>query len=91
LKDKVELLPYTPSPNDFMAAFKEMDIMISSRFHSIILSRPVPIVAIPTTFAPHRLIATMESLGLSEYMCFLDRSTNLDTLKKCLISVGPAG
>lgn len=77
-KEQAEILPYNPSPQYWQAFYQELDMVVTSRFHGIVLSRPTPVVAIPTyglgtrsrankPLAGYKIRGLMEMLELAEY------------------------
>jgi colanic acid/amylovoran biosynthesis protein len=84
-KDRVILIPFNPSPNLVKSLYKTMDLVISSRLHGIILSRPTPVVAIPITWK-YRYRGIMEQLGLSDYCVdSLDFEKIKDKIDECWV------
>lgn len=65
-KDKLVIVPFNPSPFFIRKVYKTMDLIITSRLHGVILSRPVPVVVIPTSLI-YRLQEVVRQLGLSDY------------------------
>lgn len=65
-KNRVSVLPFESPPYGITDFYSKMDLVVTSRLHAIVLSRPVPVVAIPT-MVKHRLMGTMSCLGLSDY------------------------
>lgn len=80
-KEKARVLPYEANPEHFVSIFNSLDLVITSRFHGVILSRPTPVIAIPVAFMPYRIISLMETLGIAEYICYLNSTSSFDEAK----------
>ncbi len=86
-KEKVQIFSPDQSIDRYIGLFKRLDLLITSRFHGIILSRPTPVIAVPrknTNSMSFKLVGMMELLGIPEYVCYLDEPSGLDIAKKLI-------
>ena len=79
-QEQAEILRYNPSPDYLRAIYQQMDLVVTSRVHGVVISRPTPVVAIPVVLK-HRVRGIMESLNLKEY-CVPSEPLDLQELKE---------
>jgi polysaccharide pyruvyl transferase WcaK-like protein len=83
-KEETIFVPYISSPVLFRDISRQLDLVISSRLHGIILSRPAPVVAITRGDTSYRLTGVMDKLGLPQFTSSLENESDFDNIKKLI-------
>jgi len=77
-KNCTKILPFFSSPEKIIQFCRTAALIISSRTHGIVLSRPAPFIAVPVVLT-HRFTGLTQLLDLPQYCC--KTSTDFSELK----------